>query len=202
MTCSRKPLKIDGGATYIHVLRWGTDPLNYKAITAVTDTSPLTVTCPAHGVVSGWSVALNGFAAPFDSLNATHSPPEGDEFTQAVVVDANTLSFPNIDAENLGDYSHGGSVIYYTPVSLAGSPSGTFNVYTTPAATAGPQTPVLSVAGVFDDALKTITFTMTDVQSATLVDGQYTFAVIIVGTGGTPTDVIDEGSLLVKFPGT
>jgi hypothetical protein len=149
--------------------------------------------------VNGWSVALNDFAAPLDPLNSDQWTPDCDDFVQATVVDSGTLAFNKVDAAKLGAYTTGGTVAYYTPVSLAGV-TGVFNVYTSPAATSGPQTPFLSVAAVLDNTAKTITATLTPAQTATLTDPSYTFAMIVTDAGGNVT-VLAEGSLSVKFPG-
>ena len=74
-----KDLTIQQGKTFTLVLRWETEPIVYKAITAIAQTAPVRITAAGHGLVDGWRaavVSVKGMA----EINAENTPPRGDDY--------------------------------------------------------------------------------------------------------------------------
>lgn len=120
------PLKIEQGQTWGLALRWpDRSAYSYKTITAIAKTAPVRITCPSHGLVDGWPVAVVGVKGMVE-INAGHTPPRSNEFYPVTYIDANTVDINAINAaavdENGTDlytaYTSGGSLQFYPPVDL------------------------------------------------------------------------------------
>ena len=53
-----KDLTIQQGRTFSLALRWESQPVVYRPITAIAQTAPARLTVPTHGVPDGWRVAI------------------------------------------------------------------------------------------------------------------------------------------------
>jgi hypothetical protein len=188
MSCTNQ-LRIAQGTTFVRPFRWGTEPFVYKAISAKVTGTPLTFTVTGHGLPPNWSVAFANVGYTELAIDGDGTkPPDADDFYEATTVDADTVAFNGIDAGRLtGAYTAGGSLVYMTPVSLAGSAS--FTVYDA----AG--TLVLTVAAVLNDTTKTITVTLTAVQTAALAVGSYTYALTATSVSNEVTQLGPTGEL-------
>ena len=82
-----KDLTIRRGETFSHVVRWGTVPIIYKAITAISKAAPAVITCTGHGVPPGWPVAVSGVSG-MTQINAASAPPRTRDYHAATVVTA------------------------------------------------------------------------------------------------------------------
>ena len=122
---AEKEILIEKGKTFSLVVRWETEPIVRKAITAIsfaTGAPRLTVT--SHGIPDGWRGAIYGVKGP-KQINAQNSPPRSSDYYPLTVIDANTLELNTVtpvdDAGNdWSAYVSGGFVQFYTPQSLAG----------------------------------------------------------------------------------
>ena len=114
----KKNLVITQGATLDQTVRWETEPFLFKAITAMTNTAPVTITTATHGIPDGWRVAVVD-AGGMTELNAANNPPKSADFRQATVVDATHIEFNPISAVEFGVYTSGGYLQWYTPHDLA-----------------------------------------------------------------------------------
>ena len=120
-----KDLEIKQGKTYSLVLRWETEPIVYKAITAISlaNGAPrLTVT--GHGTPNGWRGAVTRVKG-MTQINAKNSPPRASDFVTATVIDANTIELNSVtpcddSGTEWSDYTSGGFWQFNTPVDLAG----------------------------------------------------------------------------------
>lgn len=117
---SDKELSIRKGETFSLILRWETDPIVYKTVSAVTALAPLTLTVPAHGVLDGWRCALTSFNGMTEVNPADPNRLTDSDYTEATVLDVNTLAFNKINAALFRTYTSGGKVQYNTPVELTG----------------------------------------------------------------------------------
>lgn len=154
-------LTILQGKTFIDVLRWETDPIVRKSITAI----DLSTGCPrltvaGHGLPTGWNVAVYNVAQPKD-VNAKNNPPRDSDYTPATVIDANTLELNKISAAGWKPYTSGGFVQWNTPKDLTGH---TLRMKikdrvggTVLASTEAADNPLNVITITIDNALKTIT---------------------------------------------
>jgi hypothetical protein len=115
----KKDLAVRQGSTFVQLVRWETDVLTYKTISAVGLTAPVTITATGHGVPNGWRVAITGAKGP-TQINAASVPPKASDYVEATVVDANTLTINTINAVGLKAYTGNGVLQYYTPHDLSG----------------------------------------------------------------------------------
>lgn len=121
MTCcgDQKDFCVGAGATFAPIIRWGAKNLASAAITAISQSTPVIITAPSHGVVEGWPVAVVGVTGMVQ-MNASRYPPVAGDFDLAHVIDANTLSLNDVSSALYLAYVSGGAVVYNTPMSLAG----------------------------------------------------------------------------------
>lgn len=115
----RLDLKIVKGKTLRRVIRWEIEPLVAKAITGIAKGTPARVTATAHGAPDGWRVAVVG-AGGMRQINAESFPPKERDFHRSTVVDANTITLDDVSSAEFTAYTSGGTLVYYTPASLAG----------------------------------------------------------------------------------
>lgn len=115
----QKDLTIQQGKTFALVLRWETEPIVYKAITAITLTAPARLTVTDHGAPDGWRVAVVSVKG-MTEINAANTPPRSTDYTPVTVLDADTVELNEVNAAGFHAYTSGGYLQYNTPVDLTG----------------------------------------------------------------------------------
>lgn len=149
---------VGAGETFKPVIRWGSDLLMSKAITALTNAFPAVITSATHGVPSGWDVGVVSVKG-MTQINAAAFPPRGRDWHKATT-DANTIT---LDKVNSGDWpvrtGATGWVVYNSPMDLTGA---TVNMIIRDAPTGGTVLHTLTeLAGItVNNTLKTITPTL------------------------------------------
>lgn len=114
-----KNLTVRQGSTFSYTLRWEAPPIIYRAISAISQTAPVRITCNSHGVPDGWRVAIVSVKG-MTQINARNNPPKNNDYHKATVIDANTLEINDINAADFKPYISGGYVMYNTPVDMTG----------------------------------------------------------------------------------
>ena len=112
-------LIIRQGKTFDLPVRWETEPIIYKPITAITQSAPMVVTCPGHSIPDGWKatvVSVKGMT----SANAQNDPPRDSDYHVVAVRDSDTIEFNTINSSNYKPYLSGGYLQFYTPHGLGG----------------------------------------------------------------------------------
>jgi hypothetical protein len=112
-------LTIVKGKTFTQVLRWGAAPIVYKAITAITNAAPVSITSTGHGIPNGWMVAIQSVKG-MTQINAEYDLPRCNDYHQATVVDSNTITFNDVNSLDYKAYTSGGVLRFSTPVDMAG----------------------------------------------------------------------------------
>lgn len=114
-----KDLTIQQGKTFALVLRWETEPIVYKAITAIAQTAPVRITVPGFDAPDGWRVAPVSVKG-MTEINAKNTPPRSTDYTPVTVIDADTVELNEVNAAGFHAYTSGGYLQYNTPVDLTG----------------------------------------------------------------------------------
>ena len=112
-------LVIRQGETFQRVIRWEAPPYTYKAITGITKAGPAAVTAVSHGLKTRWRAAIVSVLGMV-TINAKHSPPRDAELKQITVVDADHVTFNEINSSDYPAYTSGGYLQFFTPVDLTG----------------------------------------------------------------------------------
>lgn len=110
---------VGAGETFQPILRWGSDVLLSKPITAITQAAPVVVTAVGHGVPDGWRVAVVS-AKGMTQINSLSFPPIGTDWHKASVLTADTVQLNKVNSADYAAYLSGGFLVYNTPVTLAG----------------------------------------------------------------------------------
>ena len=108
------------GRTFKRVVRWETEPVVYKPITAITQTAPVEITAVGHGLKSGWYAAVTNVAG-MTEINAPANAPKTADYKQVTVVDVDTITINTVDAASFSAYKSGGYIRYNTPSDLNGA---------------------------------------------------------------------------------
>lgn len=120
-----KELTITQGKTFTLPIRWGTEPVIRKSITAISlDSGAPRLSVAAHGVPNGWEAYVTR-AKGMPQINAVNNPPRKTDFKQVTVIDTGVVEFNSIDpvddnGREWPAYTSGGFLCWNTPVDLTG----------------------------------------------------------------------------------
>ena len=170
------------GATYECIVRWETLPILFKAITNITRAAPAVVTSVAHGLKTGWRVAIESVLG-MRQINASASPPRHRDYVPITVLTADTFSLDGIDSSLFFPYTSGGFARCATPTSLSGA-TAQFIFY----ALDGTQLLVLDSATMtpditIDATANTITVLLSAAKSAAITWTNATYTLWIANAG-------------------
>ena len=113
----RTRLSIKRGERFSRSLRIETLPYVYVPITAVTQSAPVRITAPGHGLLDGQRAAIVSVRG-MSELNARSMPPKIEEYRQATVIDADTIEINTINASGFKPYKGDGYLSFNTPVDM------------------------------------------------------------------------------------
>ncbi len=183
-----KDLTIQQGKTFSLALRWETEPVVYKAITAIQQTAPVRLTVTGHGIPDGWRAAITNVKG-MTEINAIANSVKDKDYNPVTVVDANTLEINAINASGFKAYVSGGYLQYNTPVDLTGFSArmsikdkvgGTDLLTLTPA----------NSRIVINTGLKTITLTISATDTAALTWTKGVYELEMVSGAGVVTSLL------------
>lgn len=147
---------VAAGSTFHPTLRWASDTLVSKPITAISKAAPAVVTATAHGMPNGWPCAVVSAGGMYQ-INAERYPPQGSDWRRGTVVTANEVQLNAVNSSDWGPYTSGGFLIYSQPVDLLGY-SANLKIYDNPDHTGDPLVFLVNPASItIDQTNKTIT---------------------------------------------
>ena len=114
-----KDLSLVQGKTFSLVLRWETEPIIYRNITAIQQAAPVRITSANHGIPDGWRCAVTNVKG-MTEINAEANALRDRDYNPVTVIDANTVEINAINAAGFKAYTSGGILQFNTPVSLVG----------------------------------------------------------------------------------
>lgn len=117
MGTDRRDFKVAAGETFLPTIRWATEEVMGKAITAISQTAPAIVTAVGHGAPAGWPVAVAS-AKGMTQINARRYPPQASDWHAATVLTANTVKLNDVNSADFSAYTSGGFLVYNVPMSL------------------------------------------------------------------------------------
>lgn len=111
-------LTIPRGKTFEYAFLYSEDAQHpiYADIAAITDTAPVTLNVPGHGVPDGWLVRIEGVSVPGELNTAARDL----QYDLARVVDADHLLLSGLNGSRWREYRSGGQVVYAKPFDLTG----------------------------------------------------------------------------------
>jgi len=196
-----KDLPIVQGKTFALVLRWETEPVIYRPITAIQQTAPVRLTVAAHGAPDGWRCAVSNVKG-MTEINAEANSLREKDFNHVTVIDANTLEINSINAAGFKPYVSGGILQYNTPVDLTGYVArmkvkdkvGGIVLASTEAGDA--PLDILSIA--LDTAKSTITLTISATATAALTWTRGVYELEMVSSTGVVTAILSGKVTVAK----
>jgi len=120
-----KDIQIRQGKTFSMVVRWETEPIVFKPISAISlafGAPHLTVA--GHGCPAGWRAAVTRVKG-MKQINAADNPPKSGDYHPVTVIDSNTVEFNSLapfddNGNEWPAYTEGGFLQYNTPVDITG----------------------------------------------------------------------------------
>ena len=169
--------------TLVERLSLETAPYIYKAITAITKAGPAVITSASHGIKAGWRFAVVNVGG-MREIKSKNFPPRSTDFHLATAVDTNTVTPNDIDSTNYTAFTSGGSLLYYTPISLAGC-TARMMIRATAEATATLDSFTSGVEITLDDTEHKITLVIpaADTAAYTFTSGVYDLELAVTATG-------------------
>lgn len=169
MADTRKDLSIQQGKTFSLVIRWETEPIIFKPITAISLAAGAPrLTVAGHGCPAGWRAAVTRVKG-MKHINSSYTEEGAKDYNAVTVIDANTVEFNDLapfddNGNEWPAYTEGGFLQYNTPVDLTGYTS-RMKIKdkiggTVLASTEAGDTPLNVLAIAIDNATKTITLTI------------------------------------------
>lgn len=195
MSCMTQDLVIQKGKTFERVVRWETEPFVYSAISSITQSAPAQIGSGGHGVPNGWRVAIVSVQG-MTEINARHSPPRGSDFHKATVLDGNNIELNDMNSSEFTAYESGGFIQFYTPVPLAGYTARMHIRSSLTAATTLLELTTTNGRIVLDDLLKTITLTISAVDTAAITWKAGVYDLELVSGSGVVTQLL-SGNIIV-----
>lgn len=143
--CDKQDFCVAIGATFNPIVQWAKRTLTTVPVSAISNSTPVTVTATGHGMPNNWPAAIVGVQG-MTEINAPHYPPYTSELHAGTVVDANTVQFNDESSALWQPYLSGGALVYYTPQALAGM-TFTMSFYASPDFSGTPLVQLSSIAG-------------------------------------------------------
>lgn len=213
-----EPLRIRKGETFVRVLRWASNTITYKSITAASKAGPCVLTVPSHGIPDGWLINRIVSILGMTQLN-THKLIAGewiqtalgeqfDEGLKATVLSSSSIELNEVNASGYTTYISGGVIEYYSPASLSG-----FTARMQIRDSADDEDVLLTLTTSTQNAVVTgsisgTVLTVTAVTSGALEAGQLlsgtgvTAGTVVIspgtGTGGTGTYNVNESQTVAS----
>lgn len=119
MGTDRRDFSVAAGETFLPTIRWATEEVMGKAISAISQTAPAVVTAVGHSVPAGWPVAVVS-AKGMTQINSARYPPRAGDWHAATVLTADTVKLNDINSADFSAYLSGGFLVYNVPMSLVG----------------------------------------------------------------------------------
>lgn len=111
-------MRIEQGATFRDIRRWGVAPFVFKAISGATQTAPLVLQVADHAMPDGWYFAIEDVKGML-RINSRKNPPAVGDYVKGSVVSVDSIKVPSINALDFSAYESGGVIRYATPVDLS-----------------------------------------------------------------------------------
>jgi hypothetical protein len=112
-------ITIRKGSSYLLATRWEQSVVRYVPITNVSNTAPVVITAPAHGMPDGWRFAVSGIKGGGDALNAKHAPPKDRDYFEAKVLDEDTIEINAVNGAGWPAFVSGGILQFNLPIDLS-----------------------------------------------------------------------------------
>lgn len=202
-----KDLEIKQGKTFSGVIRWETEPIIFKPITAISfaNGAPrLTVT--GHGTPNGHRGAVTRVKGP-TQINAKNAPPRDSDYVPALVINENTIELNSVapydaNGSEWPAYVSGGFWQYNTPVDLAGY-TARMKIKnkiggTVLASTEAGDSPLNVLAIAIDNTAKTITLSIPATATDDFAWTKGVYELEMVSPAGVVTSLISGAVTVAK----
>ena len=196
-----KDLPLVQGKTFALVLRWETEPVIYRSITAIQQTAPVRLTVNTTGLPDGWRCAVTNVRG-MTEINAEANALREKDFNPVTIVDATTLEINSINAAGFKPYVSGGILQFNTPVSLTGY-TGRLQIKdkvggTVLASTEAGDAPLNILNVALDTAHSTITITISATATAGLTWAKGVYELEMVSPTGVVTAILSGKVTVAK----
>lgn len=114
----RSLLLIKRGCQFKHFVRLEITPYKHAAISAITQSAPVRITAPGHGLMPGQRAAIVGVKG-MRAINALNNPPKASDFRKLTILDADTVELNELSSADWPAYRGGGFLHALTLMDLS-----------------------------------------------------------------------------------
>lgn len=190
-------LTIRRGATVNIPIRLESDTLQSTAITAITKSTPVSITATGHGLPDQWRSCVV-CAGGMTEINAEYPPFDAD-LQRTTVVDANTVQFNRVSSACYTTYTSGGSLVSYAPLDLSSFTSARLEVKNRVGGTQLALWTTTDGTLEIDNIAKALWVRLTAAQSTALSFTKGVFDIELVTAAGAVTAVCRADSVLTML---
>lgn len=112
-------LEVRRGTTVTTPIRVESQDLSYVQITGMSNSAPLRVTSPSHGLPSVWRAAVMNAVGMVELNTDYFEGVEDGDLRRITVVDSDHVDFPGVNSCSFSPYISGGQLVFYTPKDLS-----------------------------------------------------------------------------------
>jgi hypothetical protein len=168
--------------------------LTWKPVAGITRAAPAVLNVVAHGMPDNWPFWIEGVGGMRQIIRTV----KDDEPWFSSLVDSDHIAIPDLSSWDFDAWTSGGSIGYYTPVSLAGA-TARMQFRSSPGQ---PDPALISLVSptniVVDDTLKTITPTILAAATALIDWNRAQYDLELVTLAGTVIPVARGVATIVK----
>jgi len=129
-------------------------------------------------------------------INAANTPPRGQDYHKATVVDANTIALNDINSSGFSAYTSGGYLQYLTPGDLAGA-SASMLIYDGQGGTLLKTLDTVVGGITLDNTAKTISLLISEADVALITWDTAIYELSVTSAGGVTT-LLMSGSITLE----
>lgn len=192
-------LTVRRGAKADIPIRLESDTPAFVPITAMSQSAPIQIIAPAHGLPNGWRAAVMN-AGGMIELNTPWNRLTNASLRRIARIDADTVAFPDVNSASFRTYTGGGQLAHYPPIDLAAYNAAAMDVRSAVGETLLAHYSTADGTLELDAANAALWIRLNDAATAELPAGTLVFDIELAAVAGGTTAICAPDSTLLVLP--
>lgn len=188
-------IEVRKGATVVIPLRLESGTLVFKQITAMSQSAPLEVTVPSHGLPPVWRVGFQN--TPWDDLNSPWDDLSSSAMRLVSAKDGSTIVVDGLNSSGFTPYTSGGQIVYYSPIDLSIYASARMDVKTRPGGALLASYSTADGQLYLDNTNKAVVLRLIPTDTEGVRSGKWSFDIEMVANDGSVLAICSPDSEIV-----